>query len=101
MGISTRISGLAVLMMVGALVVAAVPARALDLKDCEKTTSVTAQKKCLDANTKIIAKALTEGVYKKCRSEAQSKGSEGSALVLESMICLEDRLFALYESAGS
>lgn len=86
--------------LAGALGIAA-PARALDLKDCEKTTSVTAQKKCLDANTKIIAKALTEGIYKKCRSKAQSNGSEGSALVLESMICLEERLFALYESAGS
>jgi hypothetical protein len=62
--------------VVGVLAVVAGPARALELKDCEKTTSMTAQKKCLDTNTKIIAKALTEGIYKKCWSKAQSNGSE-------------------------
>lgn len=93
------VSVLAVVMLAGAVGVAA-PARALDLKDCQDVTPVTSQKKCLDANTKVIATAIIGAAYKRCKSEAQAAGNEGSAAVLVAMNCTQNRLLELYQDAG-
>lgn len=97
-GVVVSVLGAAVLAI--ALSGATVPVKALDLKDCQDVTPVMSQKKCLDANTKVIASAIIGAVYKRCKSDAQAAGNEGSAAVLLAMICTQDRLLELYQDAG-
>jgi len=72
---------------------------AAPLESCDAVEPATAQKNCISRNIEQLQAGIKDGVFAKRKSHAGAGGSAGSAAVLETLICAEQRFTAFLQEA--